>query len=184
MATEFQVTIDCASPHELADWWAEALGWTVEPSDEAFIRRMVEAGHATQEDTTTHKGVLVWKDGQAINSPDPGLERRKDRVRQPARRSRARRREATVRSVASRARARPGLRSDPRKRASSTSCRAASTLACTSRARGTAGRAGSADVMRAPTLPGSRNAAPVRPWCPRFGSPNRFRDQLVPMCHK
>jgi hypothetical protein len=75
MATEFQVTIDCASPHELADWWAEALGWTVEPSDEAFIRRMVEAGHATQEDTTTHKGVLVWKDGQAINSPDPGRPR-------------------------------------------------------------------------------------------------------------
>jgi hypothetical protein len=75
MATEFQVTIDCASPHELADWWAEALGWTVEPSDEAFIRRMVEAGHASEEDTTTHKGVLVWKDGQAITSPDPGRPR-------------------------------------------------------------------------------------------------------------
>ena len=38
---DFQVTIGCSSPHELADWWAEALGWTVEPSDEGFIRRMV-----------------------------------------------------------------------------------------------------------------------------------------------
>jgi hypothetical protein len=75
MATDFQVTIDCSSPHELADWWAEALGWTVEPSDEAFIRRMIDAGHATEEDTTTHRGVLVWKDGAAITSPDPGRPR-------------------------------------------------------------------------------------------------------------
>ena len=37
MAFDFQVTIDCAGPHELADWWAEALGWQVEAQDEAFI---------------------------------------------------------------------------------------------------------------------------------------------------
>ena len=29
MAFDFQVAIDCSSPHELADWWAEALGWEV-----------------------------------------------------------------------------------------------------------------------------------------------------------
>jgi hypothetical protein len=72
---DFQVTIDCARPHELADWWAETLGWSVEPSDEAFIRRMIEAGHASEEDTTTHRGALVWKEGAAINSPDPGRPR-------------------------------------------------------------------------------------------------------------
>jgi hypothetical protein len=72
---DFQVTIDCARPHELADWWAEALGWTVEPSDEKFIRRMIEAGHASEQDTTTHRGVLVWKEGAAITSPDPGRPR-------------------------------------------------------------------------------------------------------------
>jgi hypothetical protein len=72
---DFQVTIDCARPHELADWWAEALGWTVEPSDEAFIRRMIDAGHASADDTTTHRGVLVWKEGAAINSPAPGRPR-------------------------------------------------------------------------------------------------------------
>ena len=75
MATDFQVVIDCAAPHELADWWAEALGWQVEAQDEAFIRRMIDAGHASEADTTRHRGALVWKEGAAINSPDPGRPR-------------------------------------------------------------------------------------------------------------
>jgi hypothetical protein len=75
MATDFQVVVDCAAPHELADWWAEALGWQVEAQDEAFIRRMIDAGHATEAETTTHKGALVWKEGAALNSPDPGRPR-------------------------------------------------------------------------------------------------------------
>ena len=32
MAYEFEVAVDCADPHTLADWWAETLGWQVEPS--------------------------------------------------------------------------------------------------------------------------------------------------------
>jgi Glyoxalase-like domain len=75
MATDFQVTIDCSDPHGLADWWAETLGWQVEPQDEAFIRRMIDAGHASEADTTTHRGALVWKEGAAITSPDPGRPR-------------------------------------------------------------------------------------------------------------
>ena len=70
MAYEFQLTVDCADPHVLADWWADLLGWEVEPSDEDFIRRMVAEGHASNGDTTTHQGTLVWKTGQAINNPD------------------------------------------------------------------------------------------------------------------
>ena len=70
MAYTFQVAVDCADPHGLADWWAEALGWQVEPSDEAFIRTMVDAGYTTDADTTTHHGVLVWREGQAINHPE------------------------------------------------------------------------------------------------------------------
>jgi hypothetical protein len=46
MAFDFQVVIDSANPHVLADWWAEALGWQVEQQDEAFIRRMVDTGAA------------------------------------------------------------------------------------------------------------------------------------------
>ncbi|HEX3490080.1 MAG TPA: VOC family protein [Streptosporangiaceae bacterium] len=72
MAYDFQVVVDAAQPHEQADWWAETLGWEVEPSDEAFIRRMIEAGYATEADTTTHHGVLVWTSGKAIRHPDPG----------------------------------------------------------------------------------------------------------------
>jgi len=71
MAFDVQVVIDCSFPHVLADWWAEALGWQVEPQDESFIRRMVETGAAAESDTTTHEGALVWKTGAAITSPDP-----------------------------------------------------------------------------------------------------------------
>ena len=75
MAFDFQVAIDCSSPHELADWWAEALGWEVEAQDEAFIRRMIDEGHATDEETIRHNGALAWKSATAIRSPDPGRPR-------------------------------------------------------------------------------------------------------------
>ena len=70
MAYEFQVAVDCADPHTLAGWWAETLGWQVEPSDEAFIRRMISAGYATANDTKVHNGALVWTEGAAICHPD------------------------------------------------------------------------------------------------------------------
>jgi hypothetical protein len=70
MALDFQLVIDCAEPHTLADWWADALGWEVERGDESFIRRMIDEGHATEDDVTTHGGRLVWKTGAAINHPD------------------------------------------------------------------------------------------------------------------
>jgi hypothetical protein len=70
MAYDFQVTVDATDPHALADWWAESLGWVVESSDEALIRRMIAAGYATEDDTLTHNGTLVWKEGAAIRHPD------------------------------------------------------------------------------------------------------------------
>jgi hypothetical protein len=72
MAYDFQVTFDCSAPHDLADWWAAALGWDVEPSNEDFIRSMIDKGFATDDDTTHHRGVLVWKTGQAIRHPESG----------------------------------------------------------------------------------------------------------------
>src|SRR4051812_1129981 len=75
MAYDFQVTIDSTAPHPLADWWAEALGWEREPADEAFIRRMVEAGHAAESDTMRHNGQLVWTVGAAIRHPTGGAPR-------------------------------------------------------------------------------------------------------------
>ena len=72
MAYDFQVTVDSADPHTLAEWWAEALRWQVEASDEAFIRRMVAEGQAREEDTKIHRGVLVWRAGAAIRHPESG----------------------------------------------------------------------------------------------------------------
>ena len=76
MAYDFQVTVDCADPHVLADWWANALGWVVEPSDEEFIRRMIADGYAREDETTMHRGVLVWREGAAIRNPDGPAGRR------------------------------------------------------------------------------------------------------------
>lgn len=67
-----QIAIDCADPHELARWWAEALRWQVEPQDESFIRSMIDQGHATEADTRTYRGALVWATASAINHPDGG----------------------------------------------------------------------------------------------------------------
>ena len=71
MAYTFQVTLDCRDPHAQAEWWAQALGWRVEPSDEEFIRRMIAEGQATEADTRTYKGTLVWAEGAAVVNPDP-----------------------------------------------------------------------------------------------------------------
>lgn len=65
-----QVVVDSADPHALADWWAEALGWRVEPQDAEFIRSMVDQGFATSEQTTEHQGRLVWASGAAVNHPE------------------------------------------------------------------------------------------------------------------
>jgi hypothetical protein len=70
MAYDVQITIDCAEPHALAKWWAAALGWRKEPSNEGFIRKMVEQGLAKEDDTTTFDGELVWKGGAAVVRPD------------------------------------------------------------------------------------------------------------------
>ncbi|QRP47370.1 VOC family protein [Amycolatopsis sp. FDAARGOS 1241] len=70
MAYDFQVTVDSMNPHAQADWWAETLGWTVEPSDEAFIREMIAKGYAKESDTTKHNGALVWREGAAISHPE------------------------------------------------------------------------------------------------------------------
>jgi hypothetical protein len=70
MPHTIQIAVDCHAPHVLADWWAETLGWEVEPQDPAFIRSMIEQGHASEDDTTTHNGNLVWKTGAAIRPPE------------------------------------------------------------------------------------------------------------------
>jgi hypothetical protein len=71
MGYRFQLVIDCRDPHVLAEWWAETMGWQVEPQDEAFIRSMIEQGHATEAETRTYRGALVWREGAAIHPAAP-----------------------------------------------------------------------------------------------------------------
>ncbi|GGJ13045.1 hypothetical protein GCM10010052_08200 [Paenarthrobacter histidinolovorans] len=66
MTLNIQVVVDCKKPHDLADWWAQTLEWSVEPQDEAFIRSMIEQGYATEDQTIIHNGKLVWAEGCAI----------------------------------------------------------------------------------------------------------------------
>jgi hypothetical protein len=70
MAMTVQVTFDCESPHTLAAWWAEVLQWSVEAQDAAFIRQMVEAGFASEDETMVFEGKLVWRTGAAISAPE------------------------------------------------------------------------------------------------------------------
>ncbi|RVW00754.1 VOC family protein [Rhodococcus xishaensis] len=70
MGYEVQITVDSKDPHQQAKWWAQTLGWRVEPSDEEFIRGLVEAGHAQESDTKVFEGTLVWKLGAAIGDPE------------------------------------------------------------------------------------------------------------------
>lgn len=78
MAYSLQIVVDCLNPHVLADWWAETMGWRVEPSDEDFIRSMVAKGFATADQTVVHNGVLVWTGGAAIT---PGTTATRDQPR-------------------------------------------------------------------------------------------------------
>ncbi|HEX3780872.1 MAG TPA: VOC family protein [Pseudonocardiaceae bacterium] len=70
MAYSYQVTVDSADPHTQAVWWADTLGWRLEPTDEAFIRRMIAEGQARETDTIVFQGELWWKEGAAIVHPD------------------------------------------------------------------------------------------------------------------
>lgn len=80
MTYSIQISVDAENPHNQADWWAETLDWRVEPSDEGFIRSMIEQGFATEAQTTLHHGVLVWKDGAAIGKPGDEGRRPQERI--------------------------------------------------------------------------------------------------------
>src|SRR5690625_2767751 len=61
-----QINVDCRDAHQLADWWAETLGWVVEPTSQEFIQSMIDRGYASQEDTQIHDGTRVWPGAAAI----------------------------------------------------------------------------------------------------------------------
>lgn len=66
MGLNIQIAVDCRNPHELADWWAETLGWAVDYPDQDVVRDLIEQGRAVEADTEVHKGRIVWRGGAAI----------------------------------------------------------------------------------------------------------------------
>ncbi len=63
MATPIQVTFDCADPGALAAFWAQALGYVVQPPPEPF---------PSWEDALTAWGVPrhLWNSRSAVIDPD------------------------------------------------------------------------------------------------------------------
>lgn len=79
MTSTIQICIDCENAHDQADWWAETLGWVLEPTDQEFIESLLQQGFASPEQLIEHNGQRVWKDGAAICRP--GEEAAPDRLR-------------------------------------------------------------------------------------------------------
>src|SRR5262245_58024933 len=75
MAVPYKICIDCADPHLLAAFWAEALGYVVEDHS-ALVQQLLEAGVVTEADVTTVDGRLAWRTAAAVRDPDAPVNER------------------------------------------------------------------------------------------------------------
>lgn len=72
MAITIQVAVDCADPHRVARFWAEALGY-VKESHVEFVADLLAAGRLALEDTVEVDGGRQFADVSACRDPDgPG----------------------------------------------------------------------------------------------------------------
>lgn len=69
-----QVAIDCADPHTLARFWAEAFGFEIEDHHDIVVK-MLELGHAQQSDTVEVDGRKGWAAAAACRDPRGSLPR-------------------------------------------------------------------------------------------------------------
>ncbi|GII58076.1 hypothetical protein Pth03_64650 [Planotetraspora thailandica] len=69
MILEWKLVVDCADPHKLAAFWAEALGYEVEDNT-AIIERLLGLGVVSPGDLTADG--KAWKGLRAVRHPgDP-----------------------------------------------------------------------------------------------------------------
>ena len=68
MTTQLQVAVDCENPHALCRFWAAAMRYEVEDHS-GQIKELLESGVATDDDTATFEGQLVWKIAAACQRP-------------------------------------------------------------------------------------------------------------------
>lgn len=69
MRVNYQVCIDCADPHLLADFWSAALGWIKEEHHDQ-IKRLLEQGLITENDVVTIDGRMFFKEASAVRDPE------------------------------------------------------------------------------------------------------------------
>jgi len=69
MAVPYKICIDCADPHRLAPFWAEALGYVVEDHS-ALVKQLLDGGVVNEADVTTVDGRLAWRGAAAVRDPD------------------------------------------------------------------------------------------------------------------
>jgi hypothetical protein len=74
VTTGLQISVDCTDPHLLARFWAAALGYEVEDHAD-LVERMLQAGHATSDDTVVVDGRLAWREAAACADPSGGRPR-------------------------------------------------------------------------------------------------------------
>jgi len=74
MSLNVQIVMDCSDPHRQARFWAEAAGLQVEDV-EPGIRKMLDAGYATEADVVEVDGALVWREAAACSDPSGRLPR-------------------------------------------------------------------------------------------------------------
>jgi Glyoxalase-like domain len=69
-----QVTLDCADPHALVEFWAAALHLDVEDNS-ALVERLLTGGQMTEEQTVLVNGRRQFADVAACRDPDGRLPR-------------------------------------------------------------------------------------------------------------
>ncbi len=68
MSATIQVALDCADPHRQCAFWAAVLGYEVADVADG-VASAVAAGFATDDDTATFEGRLVWRTATACRDP-------------------------------------------------------------------------------------------------------------------
>jgi hypothetical protein len=69
MAVAYKICVDCADPHRLAAFWAEAMGYVVEDHS-AMIKGLLDEGRITEEHVQTVDSRLAWRIAAGIRDPD------------------------------------------------------------------------------------------------------------------
>lgn len=69
MAVEWKLVFDCAEPIRLAEFWSQALEYTVEDHSD-LIERLLGTGAITEAQYTLIDGRKAWSHAAAVRHPD------------------------------------------------------------------------------------------------------------------